>query len=394
MENLKKVYYLRFSNRKFLKTLLFFLCINIFTGCAKDIFIKNARYDNESYSMFGGKMNRTFFTPISVSDSINLKWTAETHGGIFNSSVIFQGDHIFVADLSGRIYAFNIYDGKQNGYLNFKGSISASPVLDLLKLIFAANVSKEDKSIIHNYDIRTGKEIYKIEIDGIIMNDMLKLDNGFIFTTEQGEVYRYNINSDKTWEYKNDRYIHTSSAANNKIVIFADDKGYVTGLNVNNGNLIFKKQFDYGFDSGFSVSGDTAYAGDKFGNLYAIDLNNGDLFWSQETSGGIINYPVMDDYFIYIGNLQGDIYKIEKSSGKEVWKIKTDGVINTTPILFNNRLIQPDLNNKIYFIDINSGKIVKTMYTDNRPTLSPVYYNETLFLGTDYGQIFAYEFIN
>lgn len=373
--------------------LMFFICVSSFWGCAKDILIRDAKYNSESYSMFGKEMNRIFFVPVTVSDSINLKWSAETHGGIFNSSLIIQGDYIFVADLSGRIYAFNINTGKQNGYLNYKGSISASPILDLLKLIFAANVSKEDNSIIHNYDIRTGKESYKIDIDGIILNDMVKLDNGFIFSTEQGTVYRYNFNSEKTWEYKNDMFIHSSPAANKKVVIFGDDKGYVTGLNINNGKLIFKQQFKSGFDSGFSVSGDTAYAGDKLGNLYAVDINNGRIFWVFETSGGIITYPVMDNDYIYIGNLNGDIYKLEKSSGEQVWKIMTDGVINVTPLLFNNLLVQPDLNKKIYFIDVDSGEIEKTMELEDRPVLSPVYFNETLFLGTDYGQIFAYEFV-
>jgi outer membrane protein assembly factor BamB len=101
----------------------------------------------------------------------------------------------------------------------------------------------------------------------------------------------------------------------------------------------------------------------------------------------------LDDVYVYIGNLKGNIYKLEKSSGKIIWEISTDGVLNITPILFKNRLIQPDLNKKIYFIDVESGKIVKVIETDNRPTLSPIYFDGTLFLGTDYGQIFAYEFV-
>ena len=389
----KKIYNTKTICINNIRIMIFLICVSSFCGCAKDILIRDAKYNSENYPMFGKEMGRTFFVPTTVSDSINLKWSTETHGGIFNSSLIIQGDYIFIADLSGRIYAFNINTGKQNGYLNYKGSVSASPILDMLKLIFAADVSQEDNSIIYNYDIKTGKVIYKIDIDGIILNDIVKLDNGFIFTTEQGTVCRYNFNSDKTWEYKNDWYIHSSPAANNKAVIYGDDKGYVTGLDINNGKVMYKEQFSSGFDSGFSVSGDTAYAGDKLGNLYAIDIISGRIFWIFKTSGGIITYPVIDNDYIYIGNLNGDVYKLVKSSGEQVWKIITDGVINVTPLLFNNRLVQPDLNKKIYFINVDSGEIEKTMELENRPVLSPVYFNQTLFLGTDYGQIFAYEFV-
>jgi outer membrane protein assembly factor BamB len=373
--------------------ILFYVSLCLLSGCAKDIIIRDSKSDSLSYSMYGQNPQRNFHIPITITDSIKLLWQNEIHGSFLSSSVIAFDKYVFVSDKSGRVYAFNVENGKENGYLNYKGFVPASCVLNQFKLVLPICKPKENKSIIHIYNTHLGKELSSVEIEGIVSGDILNLDDGFILVTEQGKVFKIGLNASTIWEYDNEKFIHSSPSANKKVIIFGDDKGYITGISTNKGELIYKKQFKARFESGFTVSGDTAFAGDLIGNVYAIDINSGSLFWKFSASGKITTFPVMDNQFIYIGNLNGNIYKIRKADGKLLWQLKTGGLINTTPILFDNRLIQPDLDNKIYFINTVTGTITKLMETENRPVLTPVYFNNKLFLGTDYGQIFAYEFV-
>ena len=378
-------------NKKNILYLYVFLLV--LSGCSKDIVISDSKYDSISYSMFGQNPGRNFYIPITITDSIKLLWQNEIHGSLISSSVITFDKYVFVSDKSGRIYAFDLKDGKEKGYLNYKGFVSAPSVLNQYKLLLPISIPKDNKTIIHFYDIHLGKEINNVEIEGVVTGEILKFDDGFVMMTEEGKVVKIGLNASKMWEYDNKSFIHSSPASNNNAIIFGDDKGYISGLSTARGDLIYKIQYKGRFESGFAVSGDTAFAGDLVGNLYAIDINSGSVIWKFETDGKVTAFPVMDDQYLYVGNLNGNIYKLRKSDGKLIWQIKTDGLINTTPILFKNKLIQPDLNNKIYFINSLTGQITKSIELENRPVLTPIYFSNILLLGTDYGQIFAYEFI-
>ncbi|MCX6150266.1 MAG: PQQ-binding-like beta-propeller repeat protein [Ignavibacteriales bacterium] len=387
---------IHFFNCRIIKSLipLVVISISFSFGCFKSIIISDSKYDSPAYPMFGKNPARNFFVPLTITDSLKLLWENGINGSLNSSSLVFQGDYLFVSDLSGRIYAFNLMSGKEIGYLNYKGFIVASPIINQLKIIFAVTIPKENKSVIYNYDFRTGKEVSKIEVDGRILTDMIELDDGIIFTTEQGKVYRYHFNSTKKWEYDNNCFIHSSSAANNKTFVFGDDKGNVTALNLNDGNLVFKKKISSGFESGFAVSGDTVYVGDNSGNLFSFDINTGTKFWEFKSGASIKNYLVMNEQFIFVGNLKGEIYKLNKNDGRLIWETKTGGLFNTTPLLFNNRLLLTDLNKKILMIDVESGKIVKSIPFEEKPVLSPMFFNNIIFFGTDEGQIFAYEIVH
>jgi outer membrane protein assembly factor BamB len=382
-------------NNKLVKFFLlsFFVILTIISGCAKDIIISDSRYDSSSYSMYGQNPGRIFFVPVAISDSFKLLWQNEIHGSLLSSSIITFDKYVFISDKAGRIYAFDMNDGKENGYLNYKGFVSASSVINQFKLLFPVSIPKDNKSVIHFYDIHLGKEISSIEIEGVVTGDILKLEDGFFVMTEQGKVFKIGLNATKIWEYNHENFIHTFAASDNKVIIFGDDKGFITALDSYKGTLLYKKQFGGRFESGIAIEGDTAYTGNFNGNLFAINLNTGSELWKFETKGQINVFPVIDEKYIYIGNLNGNIFKLSRLNGKLLWQLKTDGIINVTPLIFNNRLIQPDLNNKIYFINTVTGSIIKTIDFENRPVLTPVYFNNKLFLGTDYGQIFVYEFI-
>lgn len=360
-------------------------------GCSSSIVIKDAKYESPSYSMFGENPARNFYVPADLGDSLKLKWEGEINGSFSPTSITAYENNIFVPDLSGRVYAFNSENGKELGFIKYKGAIVPAPVVNNFILTFPLTEYKENNSSIYNYNFRSGQEESKYEVQGKVESEPVKTKDGIIFLTEQGKAFKYDNGNSRVWEFDSKGFIHSSAAMAGGRLIFGNDKGIIYILNSENGSLIHEEKTGTGFEGGFTISGDTAFTADNSGVIYAVNMNSGSVFWKFSTGYKINVFPAVDNNFVYIGNLRGDIYKLQRNDGKPVWKISTGGVINTTPLLFNDYLLQPDLNKKIYFISLSSGKIRKTLNYDGRVKLSPVYYKETLYLGVDNGKVMAYE---
>ncbi len=363
-------------------------------SCAKDIIIPDAKYDAPAIKMFGEIPERKFFVQREIKDSLLLKWSTQINGGINTSALAVQGDFIFCSDLSGRIYAFKLSNGKEQGYLSYKNLICTSPIVNQLKLVFAVIDTKGNKTKIYHYDFRTGRVINEIEIEGKVIKEMIRLEDGFIVATENGKIYRYHYNSTKKWEYTNNNFIHSSAAANKDYLVFGDDKGFITILNITSGEKIHQIKISAGIESGFAIFNNYAFFGDKDGNLYSVDLMQGKIIWNIFAGSRIVTFPMIDDKNIFIGNLKGELLKLNLNDGSLVWKIETQGVINTTGLVFNNIIVQPNYNKKLFMIDKGNGKILNTIEFEDKLRLAPFFYNDMLFLGTETGQLFAYEVYN
>jgi len=368
--------------------------IVLVSGCSKDIVIDDAVTGSPVYSMFGEVPERRFYIPLDVTDSLRLLWQEEVHGSFAPTSVTAFSNYLFVPDLSGRIYSFNLQTGKKAGLLKHKGVINPAPIVQLNKIIFPVAEIKNNKTTIRVYDFKTGKEIQSFDIKGIILSEIIKLEDGFIFVTENGKVMRYNYTSGKIWEYLSGSFVHSSPALSNNLLVFGNDKGEVIILDAEKGKLTNRKTVSSGFEGGFTISGSRYYAGDVSGTVFCGDLKSGEILWSFKTGKRINTIPVLDDNYIYTCNLDGDVYKLEKEKGTRVWHTKTDGILNVTPLAFKNYIFMPGLNKKLFIIDTENGEVSKTMNFKTRTKLVPVFYQNILILGADDGKIYAYEFVN
>ncbi len=378
---------------KIVTTTVFFLSLFYAEGCTKNFIIPDAKYNAISVGMFGEKPERNFFIQKPISDSLKLKWSVEINGGLNTSAVALQGETIFCSDLSGRIYAFNLKDGKELGYLSYKNLIIAAPIVNQLKLLYAVVEAKDNLSTIYQYDIKTGKMINEIEITGKVIKEMIRLDDGFIVFTEQGNVFRFHYNSRKIWEYKNESFIHSNAAADNDKLIFGDDNGSVTTLNIKTGELLSRVKLQAGIEGGFTIYNNHVYFGDNSGNVQSMDLSTGKITWSASIGFKTVSFPIIDGNSLFIGNVRGDLIKLNLKDGSQSWKLESKGNLNTTGLVFENLIIQPDYNKRILFVDKNDGRIVKEIYFEDKLRLSPFFFNDLIFIGTETGKLFAYEVI-
>lgn len=367
------------------------ICSVINLNCTGKLFISKIEHNDVVFPMFGKTPQREFYIPAEIGDSLKLKWKSKINGSFTTTSVTAIDNYIFVPDLSGRIYAFNSINGKEIGNIKYKGTITPAPVLCGSDLVFVVSEKNGGNSILYFYDYIHGKEDKSFEIKGKILSELIETNGEIIYLTENGKIGKISLTNGRDWEYESKTYIHSSPVMVNKSIIFGDDKGYVISINSITGKLNYKIKIGSGFDAGFSASNNIVFTADNTGNVFALNPNNGNIIWVQKSGANVNTVPVVDDKFVYLNNLRGEVFKLDKTTGKLIWKITTGGLINSTPLIFDDYIIQPDLNKRVYFINKMDGKIAKIIHYENRVKLTPVFFNNILFLGTDNGQVYAYE---
>ena len=371
--------------------ILILLCVLALISCTQPISLKRIKLDFPGVTSFGNSQERNFHINQNLGDSLKLKWTTEINGSFDNTIVTVYNDYIFVPDLSGRVYVLNREDGLVSGYENFKREIPTALVIETNKCMFINNEPKENYFSLYYFNFTLGKVHERILIKGNCVSELIKLEDGIILLTEEGNLYKFDFIGNKIWKYESKEYSLSSPASNGSIILWGNVKGEIVAVDAKSGNLIYKNKVTQRFEAGITISGNDAFIGDAAGNMYSINIINGTINWKFDTSGKIRSIPAYNQNDLFIGNLDGNIYSINKSHGKLNWQIKTGGLINTSPLLFNDYLLQPDLDEKIYLIDIDKGIIHKQLTFNERVKLTPVYFDNTIYIGTDRGIVYAYE---
>ena len=375
------------------KILIIALMMIFLFGCGKSLIEITARLDSDPYPMFGKTSARNFYVPVTVSDSLVLKWENEAHGSFTNSSVTIYDDYVFTSDLGGRIYVFDIHDGKKVGMLKSKDAIYSAPLIFKNFVVYAVAEEKYNLSEFIIYNYRTGNETYYEEIYSRVLSEMIALEDGVIFLTESGRLNRYDLSGKSIWQTETDFTTRGSPSLNNGIIIFGNDDGEVITVDLEEGEIINRISIGGMFTGSPTIDENVAYMSNNNGIIYAIDLNSVEIIWKYDTGARLIMSPAVDDKNVIIGNLSGTLLSLDKLNGKPNWRQQYKGVFNATPLITNYRIIIPDLFRSLYIIDKSTGILNKIYLLDGRAKLSPVYFDDILFIGFDRGILRAYDFV-
>lgn len=379
----------------FLKTkyIIVIISLTILFGCAKSIIKIAAKKDDDPFRMFGKVPSREFYVPVNVSDSLNLVWENSVNGSFTNSSVSVYDDLVFVNDLSGRVYCFRFDDGKQLGKLKYKGAIYSTPVPFNNLIIFPVALEKENLTELVYYNYSAGEELEIIELPGRVLTEMIAVEDGVIFNTEIGTVFKFDLHGNKIWETETKVPTRSSPSMKNNLFIFGNDNGEIISLDILDGDSVYVSNIGGSFFSGSTIAENVIYIGNNNGKLYALNFDDGKVIWEFNSDARILMTPSVDDESVVFGNLAGYLFSLNRTDGTLNWKTKFRGILNATPLLTENRIVIPDTFFSFHLVDKNDGSIIKDFYLDGRAKYSPVYFKGILFIGYDNGNLNAYEFV-
>lgn len=376
----------------FLKNIFYILFIFFLAACSASLIKLNVKLPETLHPIFGTTSHRSFYYPVTLSDSLKFLWRANTYGGFNNSSVVVYDSIIFASELSGRVYSFNINTGKQLGVIKTKGAVFSTPLLLNFRVYYPLVKKDKNLSELIVYDFYSGKEIYITEIEDRITNQIMYDDEAIYLTAEDGTVYKYSFEMKLIWKTETNFRINCVPALIENFLLFGNDNGEVIKIEKVFGKVVGRKKITSRFLSGITAEKDAFYIGDDDGNLFSINTDNLNINYKVRTGNRILMNPSIDLENIFIGNLRGDLFSINKFNGEINWSKNYKGLFNSTPIVTANKLIIPDSFKAYWVLDKTDGRIIKKIELEGRAKLSPVLIDKKLFIGYDDGILEAYEF--
>ena len=251
-------------------------------------------------------------------------------------------------------------------------------------------INKKNKSISSNFDKFL---IYKNQIILINNKSKIKILNQNLKTTKSKSIYKRKV-------YKNYNISFEIIAYKDKIFT-SDNFGNIHCLNIDNLEIMWKKNFGVPFKSNIKIHRNNLYLINSNSKIYSINTKNGDLNWSFETASKDLKDKKSYQIAIYNNNLvftndSAEIYCLDLKNKNIKWSLifKTANFENI-PLLFKSSPITIDKNGIIfvstnfgntYSIDIKSGLIKWStpVYSINRFSITEKYivntWNNRLFI--------------
>ena len=235
----------------------------------------------------------------------------------------------------------------------------------------------------------------------------LFLKDGIIFFDSKGSVIRFNNNQKIIWkknyyskfEKKNNPKLFFALSGNKLIVV--DNLSNLFLIDIDSGNLIWRKKNDYPFNSEIKNFADKFFAIDLKNVLRCYFIKDGSECWNVETDKTLTitnskNSLIIVDSFIYFINNLGDLTAVDILSGDLVWQQPTQSsdIVNITYNFKNSKLVSEGKSiffsnnkNEFYSIDLKNGSI--NWINDISSSLTPILIDKLIVSISDNGFLFV-----
>ena len=235
----------------------------------------------------------------------------------------------------------------------------------------------------------------------------LFLRDGIIFFDNKGSIIRFDNNQKIVWkknylskfEKKNHPKLSFMKFKNKLIVV--DNLSNLFLINIENGNLIWKKKNDYPFNSEIKIFDNKFYVIDLKNVLRCYFIKDGSKCWSLETEKTLTvtnskNSLLIAGNVVYFINNLGDLTAADILSGDLMWQLPTQSsdITNITYNFKNSKIVSEGKNiffsnnkNEFYSINLKNGSI--NWINDISSSLTPIVIGNFIITFSDNGYLFV-----
>ena len=239
------------------------------------------------------------------------------------------------------------------------------------------------------------KKAYKFskikQFNSIDTDILFTKNNDLIYFDNRGTIFRINENFDTVW--KANHYSKKEKKLNpilyfnyiNNRIIIVDTLSNVFSINLDNGELIWKKESFSPFNSNVAIQKDKFITIDFDNVIRCFSVIDGNELWNFKTENTFIKSQkklsiIIKDDIVYSLNNLGDLTALNINDGSLVWQTPTQSneiflnafsLKNSEMILMNETIYFSNNKNDLFSIDARTG-IVKWKQTVNSSLKSTI----------------------
>lgn len=157
-----------------------------------------------------------------------------------------------------------------------------------------------------------------------------------------------------------------------------------------NGNLLWKFKADRAMWSHPVGNGNTVYQAALDHKLYAVDMISGQQKWVTDLGGAVVYSPTLsEDGIIYLATLSRELFAINSENGEIQWRRKFEESLWSQPVLSGSQIFLGDLSNNAYALNAVDGSNIWTQKLSGPVTGQPTVTENAVIFATEDGTLVA-----
>jgi outer membrane protein assembly factor BamB len=325
--------------------------------------------------------------------------------GGYNCTSLLRHDTLFCGSMDGYFYALNAKTGAK--FWSFNAEFEINSTCDIVDTVLCF----ESGGKLFGLNVKNGKLLWK-----------------YCATNKLPQKGSPTV------------YRHSSPVIYKGTAYFGDEWGYLNGINIYNGKLVYQLKVNSPIHSTPAIQNDSIFFGTDNAWLYAFSLTDSAKLWSRllnipQWDGSVVSKIVIKDTMLFMGRYCGDFSAISIKTGKAIWsKIDAPTFAPTTPIFWGDYVIYgttmnsnsifclnyktgvmkwsfksealffatPGIlhdsillmntidpfktdNGTLYFINCNNGKLINDIHLPKATESSPVIFDDLILVGKNDG---------
>jgi outer membrane protein assembly factor BamB len=350
-----------------------------------------------SWKMFRGNAKRTGISSSNLSRRPSLQWITEF--GPMVASPIYDNSMVYVATITGRIFAANVSEKQVKWYSNIGSPIVSSPLLHKDLLISATfdcwikDAVFLGKNLVCALNTNRGDQIWSIEINGEVFSSPCIAKNMIIIGSMNKDLLAIDSSSGNLiWTFEALGEIWSSPSSNSESIFVGCDDGFLYCLNLD-GKLQWKTKLNGKIRSSPSLSEDNLiFIGTQNGSIYCLDQSDGVIRWDKQLTKPVLSSAAVLKDKIFFGSSDKKTYCFDCDTGSKIWEFETSDRIWSSPAIAKNDMVLffGSLDSPIYGLDISTGNQTWKFPTMNMIDSSPCIADNMLFFGGRDGILYVF----
>ena len=140
------------------------------------------------------------------------------------------------------------------------------------------------------------------------------------------------------------------------------------------------------------VAGNTVYAANNNGTLYALSLADGSKQWSLKVGGEMWGQPATNGKLVFVNSLNHVLYAVDPSAQKIAWQLDLGGAAASAPSVSSdgNTVYTASFGKKLFAVDAATGAVRWTASTKDWIWGTPALNGNNLFAADISGNIYSF----
>ena len=344
---------------------------------------------------FHGNVARTgVFEGAGPVATPRTKWTFKAAGPIVTTPAV-AGDAVYVASLSGHLYAIDRAAGTEKWNFKSRMAIASSPSVDGDTVYFVSSAGS-----LAAIDATNGQPrwVYAVEHErrfearglhgyppasqtvpdawDMWVSSPAVVDGRVFFGSGDGNVYAVDAKSGLLqWKFATGDVVHGSPAVVGGVVYVGsyDGKFYAIDAATGQQRWAFQGGVDpaihnqQGFQASAAVVDGVVYVGSRDAHVYALDAATGRKKWDYPTSKSWVNAtPAVRDGLVYAATSDSSrFFALDARTGRLRFNFDAKAYVFSSPALAGRLAYFGSHNGKLYAVDAATGAPVWEFQTES-----------------------------